>query len=132
MVSRPNFPILGIPEIDDQHRELVDAFVRFESWLKKGQGFSAALDAITMLQGYIERHLRYEEEMLRSRGYPKLDEHIRHHQIFMDKVDGFFQKLLDGEDVGAELCDFMRHWIAQHIGSEDVEYARFMGTRSDA
>lgn len=128
MVSRISFPLLGIPEIDDQHKQLVESFLRFELWVEKGQGFAAALDAVTMLQSYIDGHLRYEEEMLRLRGYPELEEHIRNHQKFTDKVEGFFAQLLDGQDVGTELCDFLGHWITQHIGSEDARYARFLGT----
>lgn len=128
MISRPNFPLLGIPEIDDQHRGLVDALARFELWLAKGHGFSAALDAVTMLQGYIENHLRYEEEMLRARGYPKLEEHMQQHEKIAGQVDGFFRQILDGHDVGTELCEFLKRWITQHIGSEDAEYARFLGT----
>lgn len=130
MVSRANFLLLGIPEIDDQHRQLVDALARFELWLEKGQGFSAALDAVTMLQGYIEGHLHYEEEMLSAHDYPQLDEHKRQHQSFKDKVDSLFALLLDGQEVGAELCKFLRHWIIRHIGEEDAAYARFLGTLS--
>lgn len=128
MASRANFLLLGIPEIDDQHGQLVDALARFEMWLEKGLGFSAALDAVTMLQGYITGHLRYEEDMLRFHAYPQLEEHMRQHQEFNGQVDGFFSQLLDGRDVGTELCEFLRNWIIQHIGSEDADYARFLGT----
>jgi hemerythrin len=125
------FPLSGIQEIDEQHQQLVECLDHLELWVGKGHGFSATLDALGTLNKYVEEHFRCEEDLLRRRNYPKLDEHIAEHQIISAELARLYQHVLDGGDVTEELLGLVRDWVMTHIGVEDMEFAVFFGTRVD-
>jgi hemerythrin-like metal-binding protein len=124
-------PHLGIEEIDRQHAELIACLERLELWVGKGQGFPAALDAMSALNAYVAKHFDYEEEFLRQYGYEKLSEHIAEHLEISRELARLSQQVLDGGDVSDELIGMIRHWIVSHIGVEDLEYASFIAGRRD-
>ena len=123
MSSTFQLPKIGIQEIDEQHAQLVACLDRLELWVGKGQGFAAALDALTSLNDYVEKHFAFEEELLRRHGYQKLDEHIERHRQISTELARLTRQVLDGGDIDDDLLDLIRKWIITHIGVEDVEYA---------
>jgi hemerythrin len=124
-------PRSGIQQIDDQHQQLVECLDRLELWVGKGNGFAAALDALGKLNQYAEAHFRDEEDLLRQRAYPKLEEHIAEHDLISAELAKLYQHVLDGGDVTDELLRLVRDWVITHIGVEDMEFAEFFGTRPD-
>jgi hemerythrin-like metal-binding protein len=120
----------GIQQIDDQHKQLVECLDALELWIGKGHGFAATLDALGKLNHYVEAHFRDEEELLRQRSYPKLDEHIAEHNLISAELAKLYQHVLDGGDVTEELLRLVRDWVITHIGVEDMEFADFFGTRA--
>ena len=125
-------PSLGIDEIDRQHKSLLQCLDQLEYWVGRGSGYPAALNALTTLHDYMAMHFGYEEEFLRSHGYPSLAEHIQEHQRLTAELARIEARVLAGEDVSSELIATLREWIVTHIGIEDVEYAEFFGTRDVA
>jgi hemerythrin-like metal-binding protein len=123
-------PLSGIQKIDDQHKQLVECLDELDLWIGKGHGFAATLDAFGKLTQYVEAHFRDEEDLLRERGYPKIEEHIAEHHLISAELAKLYQHLLEGGDVTEELLHLARDWVIIHIGVEDMEYADFFGTRS--
>jgi hemerythrin-like metal-binding protein len=123
-------PLSGIQQIDDQHKQLVECLDELEQWIGKGHGFAATLDAFGKLTHYVEAHFRDEEDILRQRGYAKLDEHIEEHHLISAELAKLYQHVLDGGDVTEALLRLVRDWVVTHIGVEDMEYADFFGTRA--
>jgi hemerythrin-like metal-binding protein len=121
-------PICGIREIDDQHMQLVECLDHLELWVGKGHGFSATLDALGRLNKYVEAHFRFEEDFLKSRNYPKLDEHIAEHQVISDDLARLYKHVLDGGDVTEALLQLVRDWVMTHIGIEDMQFAACYAT----
>jgi len=78
------------------------------------------------LHDYIRRHFRYEEQFLRQKGYPGLDEHIEEHRKITAEFAKLSKQIFDGGDVSDELLDLVRNWIIEHIGIKDREYADFL------
>jgi hemerythrin len=125
-------PLLGIPAIDDQHRNLLHNLERLELWMEKGHGFAAALDAFTALNDYVAQHFRDEESIYRAAGYPKLEEHIRIHRQICSDLTHLYQLALDGGDITDDLLVLVRDWLVTHIGVEDMEFALYTGSRQPA
>lgn len=123
MPTKFQLPKIGIQEIDEQHAQLVVCLDRLELWVGKGQGFAAALDALSSLNDYVEKHFTCEEALLRHYGYQKLDKHIEEHRQISAELARLTKQVLDGGDIDQELLDLIRKWIITHIGVEDVEYA---------
>mgnify|MGYP002368899799 FL=1 len=126
MTAQPVLPMLGIEEIDRQHRQLFDCLERLEAWVGKGYGVAAACATMLSLQHYISRHFQYEEALLRSHAYPKLQEHIDEHRRIRAQVATYAQQVTGGGDVSSELCMFVREWLVTHIGIDDLEYAKVL------
>jgi hemerythrin-like metal-binding protein len=123
-------PLCGIQEIDDQHKKLVDCFDQLELWVGKGHEFAATLDALGKLNRYVEEHFRFEEDMLRERGYPKLNQQIDEHGLIEGQLARLYQHVMSGGDATEDLLLLLREWLLSHIGVEDMEYAAFLGMQS--
>lgn len=122
-------PLLGIPEIDDQHRTLLDNLERLEHWVEHGHGYAATLDALIALNDYVQWHFKDEESIYRAAGYPKLDEHILIHQKIIGDLSRLYQETLEGGDISQDLLSLVRMWLISHIGIDDMEFATFYGSR---
>jgi hemerythrin-like metal-binding protein len=131
MTTTTPLPLLGLSEIDRQHQGLYDCLDRLELWCRKGHGFPATIDAVTMLETYVAEHFAFEENFLREHGYPALDEHMAEHRQITAELQRLSQQVMDGGDVTEELVGMMRGWITQHIGVEDKHYATFFGAKAD-
>lgn len=129
MASEVFLPELGIPDIDDQHRQLLACLERLELWVGKGQGFAAALDALNTLNDYVASHFSFEEAFLQDHGYPLLAEHVQQHQAISDALARLTRQVLDGGDISGELVTMLREWILKHIGEDDCAFAAFLTAR---
>ncbi|HTX37590.1 MAG TPA: bacteriohemerythrin [Bryobacteraceae bacterium] len=114
---------VGIPEIDAEHRRLVELLGEFAQFTSSGDD-SLASTMLRKLQTYAERHLQREELLLRVRGYPEYAAHKAEHDAYRKKVASL---QLDSarHDIGIRIANFLIHWWKFHILTADQEYARF-------
>ena len=85
------------------------------------------LAAIDSLVDYCAFHFDYEEEILKQRGYPKLEEHIVLHDGFRTKVKYFMAKLDEGDkSVMDYMIIYLISWIKEHTHVEDLDYKNYM------
>lgn len=76
---------LGCPEIDGDHREILDLLNRVQEAVEKGEtGRCAAL--LTALVGFAKRHFAREEEILAEVDYPKLEAHAATHRELLNQI----------------------------------------------
>lgn len=117
---------LGIPEIDGQHKGLLD--VINELW----QAIVAKSDAqriariLDQLEQYTRAHFTAEEALMRVESYPKFREHRSDHQKFISHVSAAKAKLASGEFLGLDLLRYLTEWLVKHIEGGDQDYARFI------
>lgn len=120
---------LGIPEIDEQHKKLVDlcnrlyvGLIECKSNLTKN--WQALLsDTIREMADYTKTHLAYEEKILATMNYDKLSEQKIRHKEFTDKVTETLQHFNDANmQTTVEMSQFLREWILSHIACEDKLY----------
>jgi hemerythrin-like metal-binding protein len=123
-------PLSGIEEIDAQHKKLVECFDQLELWVGKGHEFAATLDALGKLKRYVDEHFRFEEDMLREHGYPKLDEQITEHVEISGQLARLYRHVMSGGEATDDLLRLLREWLLSHIGVEDMEYAAYLATQS--
>jgi hemerythrin-like metal-binding protein len=99
-------------------------------WVGKGHEFAATLDALGTLNRYVDEHFRFEEDLLRERGYPKLAAQIEEHGLIKGQLGRLYRHVLSGGEATEEVLRLLREWLTNHIGVEDMEYAAFLGTQS--
>ena len=122
--------ILGVPEMDEQHRELLDLINSLHRVMMGDDDSRRLADAkaqtIDSLLEYCRRHFESEEEIMRSIGFPDLDDHRKEHQAFVARVVGYREELMTAYAVHASrLIKIMADWVYGHILTSDKKYAEF-------
>jgi hemerythrin len=120
---------VGVVEIDEQHKELVDrinALMSMEHDVDSGEETQKTLN---MLEEYIIKHFSDEEELQRKNKYPEYESHKKMHQLFIDE----FEKLKKEFEVNGHSLKFtmdlnnsLINWLVKHIKSADVELGKFL------
>jgi hemerythrin-like metal-binding protein len=127
---KPEFSV-RVPEIDTQHRRLLEIINSLHEAMHMG-GKPAALQAVTdELVAYTRYHFGYEEQMLARAGYPALEEHKRKHRAIVDQVEGFASEVTSGKaSVSLKLMSFLKDWLSRHIMETDQRYSSHVAGRA--
>jgi hemerythrin len=118
---------LGIPAMDRQHQQLVQAINDLHDAMTSGRERDGVVQTILQLITYTKVHFESEEQFLIAKGFPVFDDHRMEHHAFVRKVLEFHNQYLDGRVVlSAEVMQFLKDWLAQHILVNDKAYATWM------
>jgi len=107
----------GIPQIDDGHKNLVEALNELFAACFVGQGKATLSRLLDHFAGHIEQHFAEEELHLAQSGYEQLTTHIKEHENFLDKIATIRQNA-EVEDLSHETLDFLYDWIVTHLDIE--------------
>lgn len=117
---------VGIQEIDEQHKVLVDLLNELNEAIQQRHGKEAAAEILERLADYTRVHFTVEESLMRILGYPDYDEHKRHHEELIRQMRELQQKLRAGHaSISFELLYFLRNWLTHHIQEGDKRYVPF-------
>jgi hemerythrin len=126
---------LGIPEIDTQHRTLVELANRLHAELMRSKSGGETRRAVAELFAYSAIHFADEEAFFLRYNFPSLPSHLASHAAFMARAVEFEERLASGEPAEtSEVLAFLQSWIKHHIGRDDrelVRVARQIGLRND-
>ena len=111
---------VGVPQMDAQHRRMIDLI----NTLHSGADAGSASQAISGMFDYASQHFASEEELLRRVGYSELHTQQREHRAFLSKADEFSKANLNTPEMCAQIADFLRSWMLHHILEEDMKYKR--------
>jgi len=118
---------LGIPEIDEQHKKLVDMLNEFYHELEEGHRDEAVHHFLEELEKYLQYHFEYEESLLQRINYPDTPNHKKTHEMFKKLYREEIEKFLKGDTKALrELVAFTLSWLYTHIMRTDKKYANFM------
>lgn len=117
---------LGIREIDDQHKMLVDMINEIYMIMKQGNGLEAMASVIEELASYTAEHFRFEEGLLERAKYPDIKRHKEIHVSVVNKVLAYQNQLKNGNLDVNELMSFVSDWLSRHIKAEDRQYVAYV------
>jgi hemerythrin len=126
---------IGIEEIDNQHKALVNAVNDFLQACTQGKGKEEVGKTLNFLSDYVVTHFNYEQEYQKKYGYPKYEQHLNMHQSFLEEADNMKKKF---EQEGPSLhftVQFSKkvvNWIITHIGGADAEFAAYVKSLKDS
>lgn len=98
----PEELIFGIPEIDQQHRDLFDMYNNFSNALESGQGKEGVYELFSRLKEFTASHFRYEERLIRKSNYPNAELHLQEHLDVLNDLKQF-KAIIYSEEVTMEL-----------------------------
>ena len=119
---------IGIAEIDEQHKELIDRINALPSMGSKSYSPEETQKTLDLLGRYVVQHFGDEEAYQKECNYPKYEWHKGIHQKFIDdfiKIKEEFIKNGASLRFTLDLNRYLDSWIVRHITHVDVEFGRF-------
>jgi hemerythrin len=120
---------IGVPLVDEQHKQLIDLTNQLYDACRKGVEFSkpAFLKAIRGAVDYVGYHFSTEERMMTRTAYPGYPEHKKQHEDFvrtvLREVSGFTG---GGEFSPESFVFFLRDWVLNHIAHTDTKMGKYL------
>ena len=124
--------VVGIDDIDSQHRQL---FVHIGELLDaslSGEGLKAVNKTVIFLEDYIHSHFATEENYMQRFDYPGYAEHKFAHDKFIKKFKTLKEALLKNENSSIVVIDteqLLGNWWLNHIRSEDKVLGKFLAEK---
>ena len=119
---------IGIPKIDDQHKELLE-FVN--GLYSHATGDDAAeqvyfSQVIHKLIEYTKYHFANEEKMMVATKFPGYEEHKKDHEEFVRTIIKTAKDYEAGRRLTLEkLAHFLKDWVLSHIAVRDMVYSQY-------
>ncbi len=108
---------VGIFEIDEQHKILVQCISDLELAVSSRERWPAIHSTLVRLADYVRTHFTVEESLMSILGYPG-EEHIEQHRRFASRLDELKAKALSA-DISGEALQFLTGWLSGHIVESD-------------
>ncbi|KAA3650057.1 MAG: bacteriohemerythrin [Proteobacteria bacterium] len=117
---------VGIQEIDEQHKVLVDLLNRLHDAIHAHQGTDTSRKILGDLADYTRTHFAVEESLMRVSNYPEFEAHKQNHEDLIGQVNALQTKLDSGEaKITFELLHFLKVWLTHHIKEADKRFADY-------
>ncbi|HFC53738.1 MAG TPA: bacteriohemerythrin [Gammaproteobacteria bacterium] len=122
--------VIGVAEIDRQHKLLVDLVNELYYEVSQGAGHEMLGRFLDGLVDYTKTHFTYEEGLLAMHGYDELEAHQAKHKKLVSRIMEFHGRVsARDETVIEELLQFLKDWLAKHIKETDKRYASFLNEK---
>lgn len=118
---------MGVPAIDDDHRELFNMMNKFFRSLMAGEASYKVVDTMQELSALCLRHIREEEGMMGRINYPYLQEHRSQHMELIHGLDELKTKLVRKETgLEEQVLGYFDLWKkhTQEADAKLVKYAK--------
>ena len=121
---------VGVPLIDQQHKELIRIAVLTLDAMKRNDGREYIDTVINKLREYTVFHFRYEEELMEDMLFPERAEHGQEHIRLKNEVKQFQRELyLHNAPSPQTIREFVKDWLITHILTFDRNLAKFIHDR---
>ena len=119
--------VLGVPEVDREHRELIDMINALHDGMGSEPPHPRILARIREIHTLVAEHFAHEEAYMREVRYMAYAEHKEDHEILLDDLRDI---VTDTEAAGtvdhARLSADLDYWFSAHFRTHD---ARLHGTK---
>lgn len=114
--------LTGIGVIDEQHDDILNLVSSLGNVAESGD--RGEIEAcINRIVSHTLAHFEFEEELMEQAGYEFIKVHKRLHDHFIQRLAGYTQRFDQGEDICAELEQFLGSWLRSHFTHEDKDYS---------
>lgn len=125
---REDFSI-GVPEVDHEHRELIDLINAAHAELAEAPSNNSAAEFLGEIHARIAAHFALEEKLMREAGYDRLGPHKAAHETLLDDIRDLMDACETGQAPGAapgaalDAAVFgvrLADWFGEHFRTEDA------------
>lgn len=115
---------VGIDEIDEQNRWLIDYINELDRIVKKGGSRGEIRDIINKLCNYTGEHFRIEEGHIKNLDHDEYETHRREHSLFIRQLSRFREDFVKGNrHLTEDMLNFLLDWFKDHINEKDQDYS---------
>lgn len=116
---------LGIAEIDQDHKGLVDLINDLYEAMQDGTGGALLLPIFSALKHYTETHFSNEERYMAQFNVPGQQKHVQEHKMMIAKLADLESRHRKGEAaISLQTLTFLRDWLKNHICVVDQAMAK--------
>ena len=116
-----------VTTLDRHHQDMFNQINKLYADLMQGQGTQAGAALISMVDDSITPHMREEEDFMRQKSYPAIEEHRRSHQAFLSNFSAHRANIQAGKpDAASKAFEAAATWLGNHIRFEDAKIAAFL------
>ena len=124
MVNWKEEYVIGVEQIDEQHKKLIEIADNVYELLKNEfitDKYDKIVEVIEELKNYTIFHFKSEEEYMLSIGHKKFFSHKVEHDEFIEKINSLDLSKVDESQQKylIEILDFIIKWIDEHIMKKD-------------
>lgn len=118
--------LIGVSEIDNEHRELFRMINETQELLDNqilNDKYDRIMEMVERLDQYAEEHFAHEEAYMASIRHPELALQKKQHLFFRDKINGITNSFSSDHAQQEMLDDLLRYlvtWLYRHIISSDL------------
>jgi hemerythrin len=127
-VSRTDGPVLGLPELDAPHADLLKRAAELAAAANGRQDRRAA----TILDGLLDAtalHFAFEEEWMERTSYPELGAHRAAHDLFLQDLHASAREIARS-GVSPRIARWastrLQQWLRFHMEANDGPLVRFL------
>jgi hemerythrin len=118
---------IGIDEIDDDHKKLVNLFNILNHSLTEGATTDYVEAVLEELINCTVWHFSHEERLMLKYGYDRYEDHKAEHQDLIDSARELQQKFIqNGKLDEKEDLKFLERWLTEHILVADLRLGTFL------
>ena len=115
--------MLGIHEIDMQHKRIVDMINKLYDSAGLSADNNPVKDILAEMIDYTQTHFATEEKYFAEFGYAETEAHKIEHQTFINKITEFQKDYEAGKaTLSAEIMQYLTQWLIGHIKGSDQKY----------
>ena len=109
---------VGIRDIDEQHRTLIDCLSNVAQAVARHDGAPAVHRTLALLASFAQLHFVYEESLMRKYLYPHIDEHTDQHWRISEEIESLYARSLTAAIPPNRILSLRECWAA-HIPNHD-------------
>ena len=118
---------VGIDEIDEDHRRLVNLFNMLNHSVTEGDGIDYLEAVLEELINCTVWHFSHEERLMLKYGYEGYAEHKAEHEELIKSAKQLQQKIRDAGKLDANKdLEVLEHWLTGHILSDDMKLGSYL------
>lgn len=113
--------LIGIEELDHEHRVLIDDINRLHEELARSEERSEIAKCLGDIHARMQAHFALEEHVMKEHAYEFFDEHKREHDQLLEDYTECMMRFLNGESVSSDnpVEECLSHWVVDHLNTSD-------------
>lgn len=119
----------GIPDIDHEHRELIDLINSLHEHIASGADPARVTDFLGEVFARIAAHFALEESIMRKHAYDEYEAHKSEHERLLDEIRDIMdaQQETPSSAYGDRLSSTVRDWFVNHFKTKDARLHKKLG-----